>query len=31
LALGLLPFFPGDSIKIALAVLSLSVGLRLRR
>ena len=31
LALGLLPFFPGDSIKIALAVLSLSVRLRLRR
>ena len=31
LALGLLPFFPGDSVKIALAVLSLSLGLRLRR
>lgn len=30
LALGLIPFVPGDSIKIALAVLILSLGLRLR-
>ena len=30
LALGLIPFVPGDSLKIALAVLGLSLGLRLR-
>jgi biotin transport system substrate-specific component len=31
LALGLVPFVPGDSIKIALAVLGLSLGTKLRR